>query len=243
LALDAGSSAAHARSFLEGLEAEGVAPPSLVVLTHSHWDHVLGAAELGIPVVAHARTAEYLNDLALLDWSDDALDARLAAGAVTQFHVDNVKQELPSPRDVTVAPADIVFSDSLTFELGSVTVRAQFVANDHTDDGCVMFVEPDRVLFVGDATCESPAGALTTGLALPLLDVLLGFDAEHVVEGHNDAVLTRAQFEELAATIRGAGMLVERLGPGEDAILAEVGDAAHEDAADIVRAFVAGASR
>jgi glyoxylase-like metal-dependent hydrolase (beta-lactamase superfamily II) len=238
--LDAGSSAAHARSFLDELSNEGAAPPSLLLLTHSHWDHVFGAAELGVPVVAQARTAEYLAEVAKLDWSDEALDARLASGEVSQFHVDNVRQELPSPREVRIAPADIVFGDSLTFELGDVTVRAQHLPNDHTDDGCVLFVEPDRVLFVGDATCDSPAGVFTTRLALPLFDALLAFDAEQVVEGHNDTVLTRAQFEELAATIRDAGRLVERLGPDEPAILAGLGDSAHEDTADIVRAFVAG---
>jgi glyoxylase-like metal-dependent hydrolase (beta-lactamase superfamily II) len=238
--LDAGSSAAHARSFLTGLEAEGVAPPSLVVLSHSHWDHVFGAAALGVPVVAHTRTAEYLGEHAKLDWSDEALDQRLAAGDVTQFHVDNVKQELPAPRDVTIAPADILFDDSLTFELGDATVRALHLPNDHTDDGCVLFVEPDRVLFVGDATCDSPAGCFTPGLAFPLLDALVAFGAEHVVEGHNEEVMSQAEFEELARTIRLAGTLVERLGPDEAAILAELGEPLGKDTIDIVRAFVAG---
>lgn len=238
--LDAGSSPAHARVFLDGLEAAGAARPSLVVLTHSHWDHVFGAAELGVPVVAHARTAEYLPEHAELDWSDEALEQRLASGEVSQFHVDNVTQELPSPRDVTIAPADIVFRHSLTFELGDVTVHARHLANDHTDDGCVLFVEPDRVLFVGDATCDSPAGCFTAALAFPLLDALLEYGAAQVVEGHNEKLLSRAEFEELAGTIRLAGTLVERLGPDEAAILAEFGDAADEDTRDIVRSFVAG---
>ena len=238
--LDAGSSAAHARSVLTGLEAEGVAPPSLVVLSHSHWDHVFGAAELGVPVVAHTRTAEYLTGIAKLDWSDEALERRLASGEVTQFHVDNVRQELPAPRNVTIAPADIVFDESLTLELGDVSVQALHIANDHTDDGSVMFVEPDRVLFVGDAICESPAGGFTTGLAFPLLDALLAFAAEYVVEGHNDTVMSPTQFEELAGKIRMAGALVERLGPDEAAILAELGEPQDKDTRDIVRAFVAG---
>jgi glyoxylase-like metal-dependent hydrolase (beta-lactamase superfamily II) len=238
--LDAGSSAAHTRSFLDGLRDEEVAPPSLVVLTHSHWDHVFGAAELGVPIVAHARTAEYLAEHAQLDWSDEALEQRLAAGEVSQFHVDNVKQELPSPREVRIAPADIVFHDSLVFELGDVTVRAQHLPNDHTDDGCVLFVEPDRALFVGDATCDSPSGSLTTALAFPLLAALLELDPDHVVEGHEDRVKARAEFEEFAATMRQAGALADRLGPDEGAILNEFEGPVDEDTADVVRAFVSG---
>jgi glyoxylase-like metal-dependent hydrolase (beta-lactamase superfamily II) len=238
--LDAGSSAAHARSFLTELEAEGVAPPSLVVLTHSHWDHVFGAAELGVPVVAQSRTAGYLGEHAKLDWSDEALEQRLSSGEVSQFHVDNVRQELPAPREVTIAPADIVFDDSLTFELGDVTVHAQHIVNDHTDDGCVLFVEPDRVLFVGDATCDSPVGAFTTGLAFPLLDTLLGFGAEHVVEGHNEKVLSGAEFEELARKIRVAGTLVERFAADEAAVLAGLEEEPDPETVELVQAFVAG---
>ena len=240
LLLDAGSSAAHAHSFLEALAEAGVAPPSLVVLTHSHWDHVFGAADLGVPVVAQARTAEYLTVLAGLEWSDEALDRRLAAGEVSQFHVDNVKRELPAPRDVRVAAADVVFDESLTFDLGGVTVRAQHLVNDHTDDGCVLFVEPDRVLFVGDATYDSTDGRLTTALAFPLYDALLEFDPAQVVEGHNDVAFNRAQFDEWERKVRFAGSLVTRVGADEDAIAAELGEAPDEDTSDLVRAFAAG---
>jgi glyoxylase-like metal-dependent hydrolase (beta-lactamase superfamily II) len=242
LMLDAGSSAAHARLFLDELEGEGAASPSLVLLTHSHWDHVFGAAELGVPVVAHARTAAYLTDLAKLDWSDEALEQRLAVGEVSEFHVTNVKEELPSPREVRVAPVDIVFTDTLAFDLGDVSVRVQHIANDHTDDGSAAFVEPDRVLFVGDATCDSTSGRLTADLALPLYDELLALGAEHVVEGHNEVVMSRADFDEFAEKVRRAAALVDRLGPDEPAVLAEFGEAPDEDTTAVVRAFIHGHS-
>src|SRR5947208_7344530 len=80
LMLDAGSSAAHASAFLGGLFAESRVRPSAVVHTHSHWDHVLGGAEVGGLVIAHALTAELLMELAERDWSDDGLGERLAVG-------------------------------------------------------------------------------------------------------------------------------------------------------------------
>ena len=97
--LDAGSSAAHARLFLDSLSAEDVPPPRHVALTHSHWDHVFGAAEVGAPVIAHEVTAEALAELAATDWSDEALDRRVAEGVASEWHAANVKEELPSPRD------------------------------------------------------------------------------------------------------------------------------------------------
>jgi glyoxylase-like metal-dependent hydrolase (beta-lactamase superfamily II) len=197
LMLDAGSSAQHARLFLEGIAAEQVAPPSLVVLTHSHWDHVFAAAELDAPVIAQVLTAQALQELAATDWSDEALDQRVAAGEVSPEHAANVKEELPSPREVGVAPADIVFQDGLVFDLGEVTVRIEHVGGDHAADSCVMYVEPDRVLFLGDSLYEAPSGGYTSEQISRLGEKVLAFGAELFVEGHGETVLARAEIDEI----------------------------------------------
>jgi glyoxylase-like metal-dependent hydrolase (beta-lactamase superfamily II) len=202
LMLDAGSSKAHARTFLDALSTEGVARPSALVYTHSDWDHVFGGAELGAPVIAHVLTAEQLVELADTDWSDEALDQRVAAGQASPQHAAAVKQELPSPRTVEVTPADIVFREGVDIELGGVTVRVRHVGGNHSADSSVMHIEPDRVLFLGDCTYASPAGALTAEVAFPLYDAILAFDAELYVEGHHEVVLSRPDIEALAEKMR-----------------------------------------
>ena len=197
--LDAGSSAMHTRQFLEVLGGEGTARPSHVVLSHSHWDHVLGASELGATVVAQELTARYLEALAATDWSDEALDRRVASGESSQQHADNVKAELPSPREVRIALADIVFTDGLTFDLGGVRVHVRHVGGDHADDSTVMYVEPDGVLFLGDALYEAPSGGYTADRLLPLIEAVRVFGAERFVEGHSETVLSRAELDEVIA--------------------------------------------
>jgi glyoxylase-like metal-dependent hydrolase (beta-lactamase superfamily II) len=197
LMLDAGSSAEHTRLVLDGLAAETVGQPSLVVLTHSHWDHVFGAAELAVPVIAHALTAEVLGELAATDWSDEALDRRVAAGEVSPEHAANVKEEVPSPRTVRIAPADIVFQEELDFDLGEVTVQARHVGGDHAADSSVMYVEPDRVLFLGDCLYEAPSGGYTAEQLSRLTDAVLAFGAELFVEGHSETVLARTEIDEI----------------------------------------------
>jgi glyoxylase-like metal-dependent hydrolase (beta-lactamase superfamily II) len=249
LMLDAGASAAHARLFLHGLAAEGVAPPSYVALTHSHWDHVFGATEVGAHVIAQALTAEALTELVATDWSDEALDRRVAAGVVSPGHAANVKEELPSPRDVRVAPADIVFPDELDIELGGATVRVRHVGGDHAADSCVMYVEPDRVLFLGDCLYDSPDGRLTPELVFPLHDAVRGFGAELYVDGHGAAVIPRAELEALAVKVRYAestvrGIAAQGTLPEEETALAKVreqtGEDPDEDMVLFVRAFIAG---
>ena len=153
-------------------------------------------------MIAHALTAAQLIELRAMDWSDEALDERVAAGRASPQHAAHVREELPSPRMVEIAPADIVFRGGLEIRLGGVSVEVRHVGGDHSADSSVMYVEPDRVLFLGDCLCDSPAGALTPGLALPLADAILEFDAELYVEGHGESVLSRPDMEDLIEKLR-----------------------------------------
>ncbi len=196
--LDAGSSPAHTREFLDGLAGVGVAPPSAVVYTHFHWDHVLGGATVGGLVIAHRLTVEGLADLAARDWSDEGLERCVAEGLSSRDHAAHVKAELPSPRTVEIAPADIVFDEGLDLDLGGgVAVRVRHVGGEHSADSCVMFVEPDRVVFLGDATCEP----ISADGARALRDTVFGFDAEHFVEGHHEAVESKAELNAYFTTL------------------------------------------
>ena len=231
LMLDAGSSQRHTQEFLAALTDEDVAQPSAVVYTHSDWDHVFGGAELGAPVIAHALTAQRLVELAELDWSDEGLDRRVAAGEASPQHAEHVKEELPSPRAVEVAPADIVFQDGLDVELGGVTVHVRHVGGNHNPESSVMYVEPDRVLFLGDSMYASPSGVLTAELVFPLNDAILAFDAEQYVDGHSDSVLSRQEVEALVEKMR----LAERAVRDGTEI-----DTPDEDTEYFVQAFRAG---
>jgi glyoxylase-like metal-dependent hydrolase (beta-lactamase superfamily II) len=231
LMLDAGSSKAHTRAFLDALWAERGARPSAVAYTHSHWDHVFGGAELGGQVIAHALTAAQLIELAARDWSDEGLDHRVAAGRASPQHAAHIKEELPSPRTVEVAPADIVFQDGLDIELGGVTVRVRHVGGNHSAESSVMYVEPDRVLFLGDCMYDSPAGVLTAELAFPLHDAILGFDAKFYVEGHHPSVSSPRDIEDLIEKMR----LAEKAVREGSAIAAP-----DEDTKNFVQAFAAG---
>lgn len=150
-------------------------------------------------MLAHALSVPQLAEYNRLDWSDEALDARVAAGEASAGHAEHVKAELPSPRVVEIPPIDVVFDGALDLDLGSVTVRVRHVGGDHCVDACVMLVEEDRLLFLGDCLCASPSGQMTREHALPLFDTILDFEAEAYVEGHHEAVTSRAELEALIA--------------------------------------------
>ena len=231
LMLDAGSSTAHTRAFLDALLLASDIRPSAVVYTHSDWDHVLGGVEVDGIVIAHALTAEGLIELADRDWSDEGLDRRVAEGLSSAEHVANVKAEMPSPRAVEVAPADIIFQHQIELDLGGVTVRVRHIGGDHSADSCVMHVEPDGVLFMGDCVSASPEGVMTSESASRLRDVILGSVAEHYVEGHHESVSSRIDIERLFEKMQ----LAER--SVRDGLVIEAPD---EDTEYFIAAFSAG---
>jgi glyoxylase-like metal-dependent hydrolase (beta-lactamase superfamily II) len=231
LLLDAGSSAAHTAQFTRELFAESGTHPSAVVYTHADWDHVLGGAEVDGLVIAHALTAKRLDKLAARDWSDEGLDRLVALGLASHQHVANVKTELPSPRRVRVAPADIVFADGIEIDTGDVRVHVRHVGGDHSADSCVMFVDPDRVLFLGDCLYASGDGVLTPESAFRLRETVLSFDAAHYVDGHHESVSSRSEMETLFEKMRLAESAVR-----EGSELA----GADEDTAYFFQAFTVG---
>jgi glyoxylase-like metal-dependent hydrolase (beta-lactamase superfamily II) len=85
-----------------------------------------------------------------------------------------------------------------------VAAHVRHVGGDHADDACVVHVEPDRVLFLGDCLSASPDGRLTRAKALPLYEAVLSFDACLYVEGHHPSVTSRAELEDLIAKARAA---------------------------------------
>lgn len=253
LMLDAGASAAHARLFLDALKTAGVRAPDHVALTHWHWDHVFGAAEIGAPVIAHARTRDQLRVLASYDWSDAALDARVTTGEEIAFCADNIKLELPAPRSIDIVMPAIVIPkegefNPLTLQLGGITCAIHYVGGDHANDSCVMFVEPDRVLFLGDClypAIYAPTWYYTSARTLALIDTLTTFDAQFYIEGHNSEVITRKAFDARIAQMRLAATLAADLSLDEVAMLRtfeQMGYTVDDDVRDLVREFSNGRS-
>jgi glyoxylase-like metal-dependent hydrolase (beta-lactamase superfamily II) len=246
LMLDTGASPAHINLFLDALKSENVSSPSLAVLTHWHWDHVFGATTLGVPIIAQRETRERLITLAGYDWSNEALERRVATGEEITICAEDTKVELPKPRTVSIALPTIIFQDALEVELGDVTCHIRHVGGDHASDSCVIHVLPDKVLFLGDClypAIYAPAHHYTTEKLFPLLETLLAFDAELFIEGHNERVMTRADLLPMTEKIRFAGELVEKVGESEEGVVAtaesKLGQL-DEDTVYFLHTFVAG---
>jgi len=84
LIVDAGNSSAHAHLLLGELAKLGIPKPKYLVLTHDHWDHVFGTSAFDMPIIAGQETRLIIEEMAKLDWSDEAIDRWGEEGKETQ---------------------------------------------------------------------------------------------------------------------------------------------------------------
>lgn len=223
LVVDAGNSPAHARALLAEMERLRLPAPRLLALTHWHWDHVFGAAALGVPALASHEAQRVVGLMASMDWSDKALDARVEAGVEIAFCRDMIKAELPDRSGLRLQPPEIGFAGELSLDLGGLDCRLIHVGGDHSPDAIVVHAPAEGVVFFGDAIYDDiyhGPRRLTARLLFPLLDRLLALDAAYYVGGHDSAPIPRDQFARDAAELRAIGELVARAGDDRDAVMA-----------------------
>ena len=247
LLVDAGNSPAHIHLFLDELTSANINPPKFAVLTHWHWDHVFGLSALNVPVFAHKETKRVVENMAALDWSDEALDARVEAGTEIEFCRDMLKLELPDRSDLKIVPPDIAFSHAIELTLGNIVCHIDHVGGDHSSDSTVVYIPSERIVFLGDCLYQDiyhGEWSYSSSKLFPLLDKLRRYDAEFYLDAHRPQPYSRAEFLEYVSVCKTIGKSVERLGDDRMAILSDVakklGQALDEDELEIVDAFLAG---
>jgi glyoxylase-like metal-dependent hydrolase (beta-lactamase superfamily II) len=245
--VDAGNSVAHAQLFLDELAKINIAPPKYLILTHWHWDHVFGTAAFNIPSFASQETKRIVEEMALQDWSDEALDARVEAGIEIEFCRDMIKKELPDRTSLVIKPPDIAFTDQIEINLGDVGCQIVHVGGDHASDHSVVYIPQDRVAFLGDCLSEDFYNGpryYTTRRLFPLLNKILSFEADYYMIGHYDKPMPRTELLEYATLLRTIGRKVEEVGKNRKQILADLEESfdrpLDEDDLEIVDSFLAG---
>jgi glyoxylase-like metal-dependent hydrolase (beta-lactamase superfamily II) len=212
LIVDAGNSPAHARLLQGSLAEMDISRPKYVVLTHGHWDHVFGTSEFDLLVVACQRTKIIVEEMAKLDWSDEAIDKRVEEGQEIEFCRDMIKAELPCRDGFVIKPPDITFSSPIEFDLGGIHCHLIPIGGDHSSDSSIVFVEEDKVIFLGDClypNLHSGAPSYTATKLLPLVDQLLRYDADLYLAAHDMEPIPRQQMADYATLARQVCRMIE----------------------------------
>ncbi len=190
IAIDAGHSAAHTGEFYALLKNENLPLPAVTVLTHWHWDHTFGMHAVNGLCLANEKTNKYL-----LEWKE-----KIEKNGPDEFLAihESIRREYSGGAEVIVKPADMIFTEEIVLDLGGVKVKAIEAEAPHTDDSTLIYVEDDKTLFLGDATCEDFfAGIKRADLCEKLADTIKKIGPEICVEGHWTPVDTQDTLHDL----------------------------------------------
>jgi glyoxylase-like metal-dependent hydrolase (beta-lactamase superfamily II) len=193
LVIDSGADEHAGARIAAGLAGLTAATPVLV-LTHSHFDHVLGSAALGADeVLAHPECAQAI-----------ARDLEPERGAwLERFAHDGQAERARRLGEARVVPPSRTVTDEW-LSLGDRWVRVCHPGRGHTGGDLVVHVPDAATVFAGDLVEQSgppQAGPDSDPDRWPsTLEALLALDAAVIVPGHGEPVgpaFVRAQQAEL----------------------------------------------
>lgn len=204
LAVDAGNGPDHSLWLLRQAERLGLPPVRWAVLTHWHWDHIMGARamqEAGASLLCTKGTQRQLRVLSQYSWDDAALAQRVADGLEIPFCQEAIRVEYPQePRPLDPPLGDIILEGPLELELGGVTARLLPRPSDHSTDGLLVHCPEDKVVYLGDSiylNMYTSPWHYTGEKLLPLLDALCGLEADWYLPSHHEKPLTGEDMEDL----------------------------------------------
>ncbi len=228
--IDSGGSPQVGQRLRAAVAATTPLPVCLVVTTHAHPDHLLGAAafkglEPAPQFAAHARGAA-------------------ALGARDRAYRNALQRDL----GIKAEPGDVVYptlavKDELEFDLGGRTLQMRAWPTAHTDNDLTVYDRQTRTLFTGDLLFVAHLPVLDGKLKgwLAVMEQLAALDVALAVPGHGapqpawPAALApqRNYLQALQREVRAAlrdkrtlqqavdGLPLEQIAPGQPWLLAE----------------------
>jgi glyoxylase-like metal-dependent hydrolase (beta-lactamase superfamily II) len=184
---DAGNSPRHGRAVLAAIRAQGLPPPSLVIYSHYHWDHIFAACAYSAPVLAHQRCEFRLREYAARPWGAEYLRRAMVERPSLRWSHTAILRTMDDWDDFRVILPDEVFDESaILLDCGGLTLELEHVGGQHSDDSTILRVHDERVIFLADCFYAPPASVRDKDAALDQA-MIARFAAEQMdvyVDGH-----------------------------------------------------------
>jgi len=150
LVVDSGNSPRHAKEFQKEIEALKVPPVKYLVLTHYHWDHILGLSDWDAVVIAHQATEEYIAKYRNMKYDDEALELAKSRGIFGDAAIKSIQAEMEDRENYHVGKIHAFYNDSMKIDLGNVTCVIRHIDSPHTEDTSIIYVPEAKTMFLGD---------------------------------------------------------------------------------------------
>ena len=113
LLFEAGASKHHVQDIKRDLKEMNLPLPSLVAVSHWHWDHSFGLKEWKVPTIAGKETNKVLKRLSSYKWDEDSIKERIQKKEEIIFCHEMMKREYGDTNSIKVVPASLEFQKEL----------------------------------------------------------------------------------------------------------------------------------
>lgn len=246
LVIDGGASVEHMEVMLKEIKAQEnlKALSELGVVSDCHWNHVLGLQACHFPYIAHKLAKDKMQEMASWTWADSDLVHYVETSKLLPSEEKDIKKELPHRDNLHIQVPCIMYRHQLELDLGHLFCLLVHMESDHSPDSTIVYIEKDKVLFVGDCigfgihyTTPSYSRQL-----FKVIDGLLAYDAEYYIFSSENKILNRSEFIEYCEYLKLLGATVSQHYDDMDAIENELGSIKKEDI-KYIHAFIEGLKR
>ncbi len=203
LIVDAGNSDTHAKEFIDYVKSSGTENAEYLAITHWHWDHIYGINYMNLTTLGSEKTKQKIGRM------NDILRGKERA----KIEEENTVAKLSGlfEEHGRVKNIDISFDRIARVNLGNITCVLECLGGDHASDSTLIYVEEEKVMFLGDMPYRGFEGKYRTHhfeQVKRLRDEIMKYDCEKFFTAHKE-MYTREEMSELLNTMTEIGGIVD----------------------------------
>jgi glyoxylase-like metal-dependent hydrolase (beta-lactamase superfamily II) len=182
-----------------------------VINTHGHWDHCSGNQIFPTSIlIGHENCPEFMRqnpaksprNLWFTKYRLSELKAKLQSQDKDSHEANQLRAEIAAwnmlsedlEKGYMVTPPSKTFKDSLTLNLGDLTIKLIYCGKAHTDNHIFIYIPEEKLVFTGDMFSSSTRFGFSVNKIIDVpkvispLNQILQHDAEieFVIPGHTD---------------------------------------------------------
>lgn len=194
--VDAGNSEAQVKEFYSEIRKNDLPEPDMALLTHWHWDHSFGSAYIPADIYSHPITQGFLTIAGTYEYTDEAISRRVEAGAESPYVGETQKLEMDEEirKNLKIRVPDYAIEDGKSFDLGGVTVTAEYVNCDQSDDMIAYYIEEDDMLLIGDIMYEDyyhGPDHFSSAKVKSIIEYIQAHPADSFYGSHTDGIIPK----------------------------------------------------
>ena len=208
LIIDSGISPNHAKEFLNECRHLNTSPLKYLILTHPHYDHILGINEMKLLTIAHEKITEEINKMKSYKWDDLSIEQNVKKSLISEFAMECIMAENEHIETLYIGDVDLSFTEFIKIDLGGITCEINVVENPHFDGSALIYIPEKKVLFMGDCIYGRRYNGIygyNKEKYLNLKEAVSSYDADYYVIAHEDNVLNNKMIEDLWLKIEKEG--------------------------------------